>query len=119
MKKLLTILLFIFSLSSFPSSLINEDRVYYHLHRAVQLAELHYSQNKLFAIQEMRNQLGIIKYNEPKLTHSLFYKEFLFLNKLGLNIKMGSLIQIENLRKNIHFIAEKNGLKHPTRAFIL
>lgn len=113
------ILLSILSLPTFSSSPINEERVYYHLHKAVQLAELHYSKNKLFAIQEMRNQLGEIKYNEPKLTHSLFYNEFIFLNKLGLNMDKGSLIEIEKLREKIHKIAEKNGLKHPPADFIL
>ena len=113
MRILLCFLALLLSISIHSVQSPNEEKIYFHIHQATRWAELHFQKNAMLAKQEMRNHLGKIKYSEVNLVKSLFYKDFLFLNKLSVNLKNSSLSEVENFRSQVHVKAEKFKVKHP------
>ena len=114
MKTLITLFLvsFFFKVFASPQS-PNEEKIFFHLHQATRWAELYYSKNTLFAKDEIREHLGKIKYSEIKLVNSIFYSDFLFLNRLTQNMNSSSYKKMETFRATIHSKAQENLIKHP------
>ena len=113
LKNVLTIFITLTMISAYSSVKPNETKIYYHIHQATIWAELHYLKKYLFSKQEIEKHLGKIKYSELKLVNSIFYKEYLFLNKLSRNLEKSSFVEVEKLREGIHAKAERFKIEHP------
>ena len=114
MKKFIILVLLISNcINVYSSKSPNEEKIYFHIHQATRWAELHYQNKTFFAAKKIVNHLTSIKFSEVNLVNSLFYEDFLFLNKLTRNMNKGNFSTIETFRADIHTKAEKNKIKHP------
>ena len=72
-----------------------------------------HSKKCIFSKSEMKKHLGKIKYNEPRLVDSKFYRDYIFLSEITFRNTNSDYNQIESFREKIHTKAEKLNIEHP------